>query len=34
VLLIAAGLSLAGALAAGVLVRQRDLWAPAVAPPG
>jgi hypothetical protein len=34
VLLIAAGLSLAGALAAGVLVRQRDLWAPAAAPPG
>ena len=34
VLLIAAVLSLAGALAAGVLVRQRDLWAPAAAPPG
>ena len=34
VLLIAAGLSLAGALAAGVLVRQRDLWVPAAAPPG
>ena len=34
VLLIAAGLSLAGALAAGILVRQRDLWVPTAAPPG
>jgi EmrB/QacA subfamily drug resistance transporter len=33
-LLIAAGLSLAGALAAGVLVRQRDLWVQHAAPPG
>ena len=33
-LLIAAGLSLAGAVAAGVLVRQRDLWVPLAPPPG
>ena len=34
VLLIAAGLSLAGALAAGMLIRQRDLWVQHAVPPG